>query len=281
MAWHYARYIGKVAEAGKAEYALPMFVNAALIRPSFAPGQYNSGGPLAHSMDLWKAGAPRLDFLAPDIYFEFKNWCAKYDTIDNPLFIPEATGGAEAAANVFYAIGQHNAFGFSPFAIDAPPDGNGGRDELARSYDALSQLAPLITENQPKGRVAGVLLEALTPSQRLQLGGYTLNVAGNGGRRPAPGNLPAPTLPAPHGIFIAAGPDEFYMAGSGLTVTFVPDTPGPPIAGLATVEEGRFVDGRWTRGRTLAGDDTGQGNSISLDAGRGPGILRVTLYRYR
>ena len=77
------------------------------------------------------------------------------------------------------------------------------------------------------------------------------------------------------------GPDEFYMAGSGLTVTFSPDTPGPPLAGLATVEEGRFVDGQWVRGRTLAGDDTGQGNSISLDAGRHPGILRVTLYRYR
>ena len=30
MAWNYARYIGRVAEAGKAEYPVPMFVNAAL-----------------------------------------------------------------------------------------------------------------------------------------------------------------------------------------------------------------------------------------------------------
>jgi beta-galactosidase GanA len=56
MAWQYARYIGKVAEAGKAEYPLPMFANAALIRPGYAPGQYNSGGPLPHSMDIWRAG---------------------------------------------------------------------------------------------------------------------------------------------------------------------------------------------------------------------------------
>ena len=28
MAWHYARYVNKVAEAGKAEYNIPMFVNA-------------------------------------------------------------------------------------------------------------------------------------------------------------------------------------------------------------------------------------------------------------
>jgi beta-galactosidase GanA len=60
MAWHYARYMGKVAAAGKAEYAIPMFANAALIRPNYAPGQYNSGGPLPHSIDIWRAGAPQF-----------------------------------------------------------------------------------------------------------------------------------------------------------------------------------------------------------------------------
>jgi beta-galactosidase GanA len=67
MAWHFGRYIGKVAEAGKAQYDLPMFTNAALIRGSYAAGQYNSGGPLAHSMDVWKAAAPQLDFLASSV----------------------------------------------------------------------------------------------------------------------------------------------------------------------------------------------------------------------
>jgi len=279
MAWHYARYIGKVAEAGKAEYVLPMFANAALIRPNYAPGQYNSGGPLPHSFDIWRVGAPQLDFVAPDIYFEFKKWCAKYDRPGNPLFIPEAAGEAQGAANVYYAIGQHNAFGFSPFAIDAAED-----QELARSYDLLSQLAPLILENQPKSRVAGVLLEDLTPSQRLRLGDYTLNVSPAGGRRSVAGAPPEPQTAAtqrPHGIFIAAGPDEFYLAGSALNITLTPNTPGPPIVGLATVEEGRFVDGRWVRGRTLAGDDTGQGNNITLRGGPDAGILRVTVYRYR
>ena len=284
MAWLYARYMGKVAEAGKAEYALPMFANAALIRPNYAPGQYNSGGPLPHSMDIWRAGAPQLDFLAPDIYFEFKDWCARYDRPGNPLFIPEANGYAEGAANIFYAVGQHNALGFSPFGIDDFGRSGGSNDEVARSYGVLSQLAPLILENQPKGRVAGVLLGELTPSQRVRLGDYTLNVSGGGPRRPIIGPAAPPQVPpapVPRGIFVAAGPDEFYMAGSGLTITFSPNTPGPPIVGLATVEEGQFVDGRWVRGRTLAGDDTGQGNSISLRGGDGPVILRVTVYRYR
>ena len=164
------------------------------------------------------------------------------------------------------------------------PTGGPGDSELTQSYDILSQLSPLILENQPKGRVAGVVLEDPTPSQRIRLGDYTLNVSGGGAGRPAPAAgapAQAPAAPAPHGIFIATGPDEIYMAGSGLTVTFSPNTPGPPIVGLGMVEEGRFVDGRWIPGRVLAGDDTGQGNNISLRGGRGPGILRVTLYRYR
>ena len=280
MAWHYARYIGKVAEAGKAEYRLPMFANAALIRPNYAPGQYNSGGPLPHSLDIWRAGAPQLDFLAPDIYFEFKKWAGKYDRPGNPLFIPEAAGDAQSAANVFYAVGNHAAMGFAPFAIDSMEAGGPAVREMSRSYEVLGQLAPLILENQTKGRVAAVLLEELTPSQRIRVGDYTLNVSPGGPRRIFPGEPVSPETargPAPHGIFIAAGTDEFYMAGSSLTITFSPNTPGPPIVGLATVEEGHFVDGRWVRGRVLAGDDTGQGNSVSLRSG----ILRVTVYRYR
>jgi beta-galactosidase GanA len=119
MAWNYASYIGHVAAAGKAEYALPMFANAALIRPNYEPGQYNSGGPLPHSMDVWKAAAPSLDFLSPDIYFnEFAQWASWYTRPGNPLFIPETQGGAAGAANALYAFGHLSAIGFSPFGID-------------------------------------------------------------------------------------------------------------------------------------------------------------------
>ena len=34
-----------------------MFVNAALIRPGHEPGQYPSGGPLPHLVDVWRAAA--------------------------------------------------------------------------------------------------------------------------------------------------------------------------------------------------------------------------------
>ena len=50
----------------------------------------------------------------------------------------------------------------------------------------------------------------------------------------------------------------------GVILTFSPNTPGPPLAGLATVEEGSFVKGRWVPGRLMAGDSTEEGESIRL-----------------
>lgn len=80
MAWHYARYVERIAAAGKAAYPLPMYVTAALVRPGSRPGQYPSAGPLPHLIDIWRAGAPSIDFLAPDIYFpNFVEWARAYD----------------------------------------------------------------------------------------------------------------------------------------------------------------------------------------------------------
>ncbi|MBN1996755.1 beta-galactosidase, partial [candidate division KSB1 bacterium] len=46
MAWYYAKFTDAIAEAGKAIYPLPMFVNAALNRPGRLPGSgYPSAGP--------------------------------------------------------------------------------------------------------------------------------------------------------------------------------------------------------------------------------------------
>jgi hypothetical protein len=67
-----AHYIGQVAAAGKAEYPLPMYVNAALRDPLTNPraGTYESGGATDNVFDIWKAAAPAIDILAPDIYHE-------------------------------------------------------------------------------------------------------------------------------------------------------------------------------------------------------------------
>ena len=67
-----ARYVGEVAAAGKAAYPLPLYANAAL-RDPIAPGptvNWESGGPTDDVLPIWKAAAPALDLLAPDIYLD-------------------------------------------------------------------------------------------------------------------------------------------------------------------------------------------------------------------
>jgi len=54
------KYVGKVAEAGKAEYNIPMYVNAWLQQRDHAwPGTYPCGGPLPQVIDIWHAGRAR------------------------------------------------------------------------------------------------------------------------------------------------------------------------------------------------------------------------------
>ncbi|HEY6456666.1 MAG TPA: DUF5597 domain-containing protein [Steroidobacteraceae bacterium] len=273
MAWQYANYIEHVAAAGKAQYPLPMYANAALIRPNYLPGQYNSGGPLPHSMDIWHAGAPSLDFLSPDLYFnEFAQWAGRYARTDYPLFIPEAQGGATGAANALYAYGHLAAIGFSPFGID-DPDGAA----LGDAYAVLSHLAPLILEKQRTGDVDATLVEGPAQrSARLVMGEYTATVTATAGAGGVTNTVAA--------LFIRTGPAEFLVMGSGdAQIAFSADSPGPPIIGIESIDEEFFENGAWRTGRRLNGDESSQGQSLRLqgtDLARGR-IYKVRLYRYR
>jgi beta-galactosidase GanA len=280
MAWHFARYANRVAEQGKAAYPLPMYTNAALIRPGYLPGQYPSAGPLPHLLDVWRAAAPQIDFLSPDIYFpNFGEWCRKYHRSGNPLFIPEAVLGPLSGVNALYAIGQHDGIGFSPFSIESLDDPE--TSPLTQSYGMLAQLAPLILEHQGKGAMAGLLPEGAEQRvpQQVRLNGYTLNVTYE---RPSPlAAAPgARTTDAPSGgLVIALGPDEFIFAGTGLIVTFEADAPGDTNVGILFAQEGKYTNGQWVPGRWLNGDQTHQGRHLRLGPGRFD-LQRIKLYRY-
>jgi beta-galactosidase GanA len=301
MAWHYARYMNRIAELGKKEYPLPVFVNAWLVQPQDKqPGDYPSGGPQAHNHDFWRAGAPQIDVLAPDIYLpKFAEIAAMYSRNGNPLFIPETRGDA---ANAFYAIGQLNAQMFSPFGIERQV---GADSPLARAYDVLGQLTPVIMEHQGKGTMKAVMMEPGTGSQKVQLGNYVFDLAMGRGWGAPP--QPTPATPAPvnssagvpqaappaggraqaasrgYAILIQTAPDEFWVAGANLNIRFASAVAATPMASLAAVQEGRFENGAWVVGRHLAGDDTGMGGDdrASLRLTANPGILRVSLYSYR
>jgi beta-galactosidase GanA len=152
MAWHYARFVNRMVAEGKAEYGIPMFVNAWLQQPNHAwPGTYPSGGPVPQVHDIWRAAAPAVDILAPDLYLQyFDEVAARFTRNGNPLFIPETSTDA---TNVLSAFGKFNAIGFSPFFIErsAGPD-----TELAAAYRVVSQLAPAIVAQQGKETITAI-----------------------------------------------------------------------------------------------------------------------------
>jgi beta-galactosidase GanA len=284
MAWHFARFTQHVTAAGKAEYPLPMFVNAALIRPGYQPGQYPSAGPLPHLIDVWRAAAPAIDFIAPDIYFPtFVEWTRRYARGGNPLFVPEALRTPDAAVNALYAFAEHDAIGFSPFAIESI--GEPAASLLAAGYDVVDQLTPLILAHQGRGTMAGLIQEHPDnrQPQQIRLNGYTLSASFERAAPPsladgAAAGTTAASSPA-GGLVIATGADEFLFAGIGVTVTFASDD-GRGQIGILNVEEGRYVHGKWRNIRWLNGDETHQGRHLRLVPGR-MSIQRIKLYRYR
>lgn len=280
QAWHYARFVEALTAAGKAVYPLPMYVNVALPRPGKRPGEYPSAGPLPHLFDVWKPGAPSVDVLAIDIYFpNFAHWARQFKRPDNPLFVPEGNQAdrTDAGADAFYAIGEHDAFGFSPFAIDEVKDGT---YSLPQAYRVLKQIAPLINQHQGGGKIRGFKApmtfdgEVDVAPQKVALGGYTLTVSFN-----APWEKLKPAeVQTRGGLVIQTGADEFLVAGKGLTFVF--GSENGDLVGIEHAAEGTYEQGRWKPGRWLNGDQTHQGRHINLP-GDGYTIQRVKLYRYR
>ncbi len=130
QAWTQARYINAIVEAGKREFAIPMYCNVWLAYPPAelperqiaVPGiGYPSGGPVQTLLPQWKIAAPALDAIGPDIYSSNASFYLQtldtYARPDNPLWIPE-TGLNDAFAPFFFSALGRGAIGFSPFGVD-------------------------------------------------------------------------------------------------------------------------------------------------------------------
>jgi hypothetical protein len=303
MAWNFARYVEHVSAAGKAVYPLPVFTNTALAPPwSTRTSNFSPGAPEYYLLDVWKAGAPSIDFNAPDIYLpNFDEIAGQFHRPDNVLFVPEAIGDVHGIANAFYAIGAHDAIGYSPFGIDntarlvdnRPDSGLPGPEDLAHTalaqgYAVLGNLAPAILAHQATGTIGAAWLNTAVPSQQIALGDYTITCALRRSTRDQ--GLMAELG---YALVMATGADEFIVAGADVQLTFRPRTPGPPIAGIGDAELGSFVDGKWVATRKVNGDDillnydlAGQtqlnqsGSGLRFLSGA-PQIQRVHLYRYQ
>jgi hypothetical protein len=303
MAWHYARYMGHMAAAGKTAYPLPVFTNTWIVQPEDkVPGDYPSGGAQPLTLDLWKAGAPAIDLNCPDVYLpDFDQHVIAFHRPDNPIFIPESRGDAAGIANAFYAIGAHASLGYSPFGIDNtgrlvtlrpnPGDAQPANLEdlpLAKGYAVLRDLAPLILDHQARGTIRAAWLNRAKPSQEIALGDYTLTVELRRNSRDQ-----AYQADLGCALVFALDAEDFLIAGTDVQVTFTPRTPGAPIAGIAHAETVKFSGGSWTTDRRMSGDDillnyhlaqqadANQSGSGLRFGPAGPVVQRVKLYRYR
>ena len=238
----YATYVNAIAEAGRAEYDLPMFCNAWIVqKPDDPPGVYPNGGPVTRVFAEWKRHAPRIDVLAPDIYLDdFKGIVADYHRADNPLLVPESK---VSSGRLFWALCEHDGLCFAPFGIEDVA----GNEEYAASCKLVAANAAAILSAQGTGRMRGIWRQSFKEkSCEMLLGAYWLTVTYEESRA--------------YGAVIWKGGDDFTFLGRGYQVTAVEAATGRK----AYVEEiGEYEDGRLRR--VLNGDEGG--NAVFLARG--------------
>ena len=297
--WTYATYVEQIAKAGREIYNLPMYVNVALNSRDRKPGQYPSGGPLAHLIDLWHCGAPSIDVLGVDIYDKgIKSWLAKYHLPNNPLFVPEIRLEDKDAMYALYAFGHHGAMGFCPFSIEDYPltttsNANDWKQmdlsqddqlnafssvgsslsPLVASYQLLRQTEPLILERQGTKDMDAVLLDnEQREAEIVTADGIRLTVKHSYSLGWEPGAKDA-EWPETACIILRLGKEDYLVIGSGVVVTF------QQRIGLAKCEEVEIVDGKQRIIRHLNGDQTHQGRHVRIPVGAFQ-IQHFKLYRY-
>jgi hypothetical protein len=79
-------------------------------------------------------------------------------------------------------------------------------------------------------------------------------------------------------LVVQSAPNEFYIAGCGLTVTFSRDPDHDnKVGGIASIEEVSRSEGGWKTMRVLNGDQSNQGRQLSM-APNQVRIYHVVLY---
>ena len=292
MAWYFASAVETIASSGKAEYDLPCYANAWLKQYPWYPGSYPSGGPVCGVHAVWKAAAPSLFTLGPDIYVPD---CARvmdeYQSDDNPLFIPEIRKDAVAASYALYAFGEKNAICFSPFGIeelaldpalvDKPPmevmialnidpsafDTSHSKEYLSKAYGILESLEPLYLANRGTDHLkAFVRHHDLDYGTFLRFSKYDITVAYDP-------KASGKTLGS--GIIIELDENRFLLVGASCAMTFRAKPDVNKKVDIVRYEEGEFKNGEWVPGRVLNGDE-----KMSVRFSPMPEVRMIELYTY-
>jgi len=296
-AWSVAKFIGDVAAAGKKEYPLPMYVNAALRDPFHpgAPGGYASGGPTDNVISIYQAAAPAIDLVSPDIYMKESTKVSRVIELyrpGGPLLVPEI-GNDPIFARYFFDVLGAQGIGIVPFGMDYTGYSNfplGGKnvdeaiDAFARTFRLVAPMARDWARLSFTGKVWGASEPDDRASRKLDLGRWTATLSFNEwqfGMKEWFGDLKDkpewPAYPSGGALLAQLGPDEFLLTGQRVRVTFAPAAT-LKANGLifASVEEGTYIDGKWQKLRVWNGDQTDYGLNLTEE----PRLLRVRLATY-
>ncbi len=300
-AWAIASYIEAIAKAGRAAYDLPMYVNNALREPlePLAPWKSNfaSGGPTYDVIDIYKAAAPSIDIIGPDLYQPESDKVAanlqKFQRPDNALWVPEL-GNAETYARYVYQILGRGAIGVAPFGIDyfdyanfplgAKRSDRAMVEPFARVFKVFAPMQRQWARWAFEGRTWGVAEGDDHGDQTIVMNGWKAKVTFGQwmfGEREWPGSAkeaPAHAAKAQGGVAIAQiAEDEFVLVGQFARVR-LDDAEGSGRAMIDRAEQGRFdASGRWVMERRWNGDQVDWGLNFT---GR-PVVLKVKMGRYQ
>jgi beta-galactosidase GanA len=317
-AWSVSRYINAVAAAGKRELGMPMYVNNWLKSPrafpiSTVPGDdYPSGGPSINMYAVWKAMAPAIDLLAPDIYVpnseRYRAVMREFHQSGNPLLIPESLGfepfpGASGYARYLYFAVGDGAVGFANFGLDRLDIANpnqemravvngfsllgsfsqelaalkfGGKLQTAVEEDGISQKELAFTQD---GMPAPLGIRAAPAAPANAAWRVVVSFPPSYDPPAAPVSTTSDTTGLHEGraVIASLGPNQFLVAGIDCRVQFaLPVHSSGKIPQMLKVEEGHYDGTKWTPTRLWNGDETDYG----LNFGGKGSLLRITMGSY-
>jgi hypothetical protein len=289
--YYQAKFINEIAAAGKAEFAIPYYINVWIDYPApelpqrqvEMPGiAYPSGGAVQKLVGLWRAMAPSIDMIGPDIYADdsqfYRETMSVYHRPDNPLWIPETGRSDSFGKFFFYALGD-DAIGFSPFGVDQAGWNILGDEAWTahkRNFALIGPMSREIAQFEFDGKLKTAVEEPGKTSEVVDFGDWQATVAFG---FPQPDGRRAPGTKDAHAAAVIArlGPDQFLVTGVDASVSF--HLPGklPWIRSeIVTAEQGVYDNGVWKPLRLWNGDETDRGLAFHDQ----PAVVRVRMGRF-
>lgn len=289
-AWYHGRFIGSIAKAGKEIYDLPMYTNVMVMENGCEENgfSYNGGAAVSRVLEIWKAAAPCLDLLCPDIYNQVKEdycrICNSYKRQDNALLIPESPCMGEAnAMNAIRAVTDFEAIGVACFGAESVLNNSGELLEEAKSMavtmKTIAAMEPLLIKYHGTGKIHGIVQEEFAAGKYLKLPEFHVMIKFLSSETSPRGYGSSINLRNDEnkwnlklrgrGILVQTGDYEFYLAGAGVAAEFIKRPhPGDENAfihlssrqagqlNFLSVEEGHFEGEKWVTDYERNGDES-------------------------